>query len=653
MKPHLSVFVVIVIIAVITSGAIAARPAYQSESTSRPELTRSVISQEKIVERAITHLALRETENEIRLDAKPDDVVARELHALYQDTEAGAPKLLFDEEGPLCWWVPLCRGGVIGGFLTYHPYTGDLMAVPMWKPGGRFIYSIDRDEWEGLEESALASADLEADDEARLIIIPQGDDFVLYLAVPTAAGPLRIDVTSLGMPGGLHPQLLAEAPTRSPILGGLPSEKEAGRFGAAQSAELEGGGLDLPIPDAFSLAVLPTVRDQDGYGSCVGHGAMITCEWWECGRTCYDGTGDSHYYTCECEKGPQNECECLYYPLSREFMYDRSRTWPEMQYLKMDCGRPGYCPQSGCGQGACTNAIVTDGTMMVDNPYCEQCAGSWMSRAAEVITAEGCCTEECQPYPEYAYAGPEHAGCTNGGREACTGECTNVSGPCGNDFRLKSHHPVGTIEAIPNSIYRHGLILGGSRVCSPCFWGAGCICIDCPCSIGGGHAYALYGYDNGAAPPRFYWQNSWGTGWGWGGRGEIGVDAYAHLGYPGETFYFIGGKDLEIAVSPAGAVVPQGGTLSITVTVTNNTEEPQDFYGWTEVYMPNQEPFPGNPVAGPLPVSLGPWETAQRTLTHPVPMNAPLGFYEYRGCVGTPPNMITDDDFCSFVVTLP
>ncbi|KPJ53821.1 hypothetical protein AMJ39_03295 [candidate division TA06 bacterium DG_24] len=653
MKPHVYLCLVLVSLAVLISGTrLPAHGAYRAETAPHSELTRSVVPQQQILDQAADYLAVCARVNQARLEEKPDAIIARELYTLYEGTAAGTPRLLFDEDGPLCWWVAVCRDGVVGGFLTYHPYTGELMSTPGWKPGGRPVFSIDRAQWENLESLALSWVGLEEDSDARLILIPRGDDFVLYFGIPAANGLVRIDVTSLGMPGGLCPRLLTTAPLRSAIRNGLPLATREEASPSEERAEPR-GELDLPIPDVFSLAVLPTVRDQDGYGSCVGHAAMITCEWWECGRTCYDGTGDSHYYTCDCEKGPQGECECLFYPLSREYMYDRSRTWPEQLNLKSDCGRSGFCASSGCGQGACTNAIVTDGTMMIDNPYCGQCAGSWMSRAAEVITHEGCCTEECQPYPEYMYAGPEHAGCTNGGREACTGQCPNVSGPCGNDFTLKSHHVINDVLEIPNSIYRHGMVLGGSSVCSPCFYGAGCLCLDCPCSILGGHAYALYGYDNTATPERFLFQNSWGTGWGYGGRGVMGVEAYDKLSWPGETFYFVGGKDLEVEVRPAGAVVPQGGTLSIIVTVTNNTNEPKDFYGWTDVIMPGGQPFPGNPVAGPVPVSLGPRESAQRTVNHSVPATAPLGLYEYRGCVGTPPNMITDDDLCWFVITLP
>jgi hypothetical protein len=291
--------------------------------------------------------------------------------------------------------------------------------------------------------------------------------------------------------------------------------------------------------------------------------------------------------------------------------------------------------------------------MIEENTYCDDCAGSWMARAAEVIIHEGCCTEECQPYPEYTYAGPENAGCTNGGREACTGECTNVSGPCGNDFILKSHQVLNDVLTIPDAIYRHGMVLGGGNVCSPCWSGSGCICLDCTCSILGGHAYALYGYDTGDSIPRFYIQNSWGTSWGSGGRGEMGLAAYDKLGYNGETFYFVGGKDVQVEVRPAGAVVPQGGTLTVIATVTNNTDQPKDFHGWSEVVMPNGEPFSGNPIAGPIAVSLGPWESVHTTLTHNVPSIAPIGIYEYYGVVGTPPSMVTDDDMCWFVVTNP
>lgn len=622
---------------------------YASEVLPLRELKSGVKGSEVISRAAEERIASTIAGAEGHLEREPSSLAHREMLTLYTGTAAGMPRLIYDEEKPLCWSVPVAREGAIVGFLLYHPYTGSVMSAPMWGGSGEPVMSVDEGEWNELEAIVARRTGVPVGNDARLVQIVQGGSAVLYLAVPYEGGVWRVDVTSLGEPGGLAPLLLAEQPESETAPSHVTQEP-----GVRPTELREGGGLDLPIPDVFSVAVMPRIIDQAIYGACTGHAAASVREWWECGAICYDGTGNSNDFTCECDKNYFGSCVCIAYNLSREYMYDRSRTWPEGVVYDEDCALPGFCIGRSCNQGTCSHLLVTDGDMMQDNPYCGQCGGASPANAADVLVNDGTCTEQCQPYPNYGFAGPQHAGCTNGGREACTGQCPNVSGACGDDFRLQSCAELWTAPQIPDAVYHHGPVLGGGAICNPCWMypgAGGCLCAPvCPCAIAGGHAYMIYGYDNDYTPPVLFLQNSWGTGWGQLGRGMSSQDAYAQFQTPPD-FYFVGGKNIRITVTPQGTVVPRGGTLNLTIEVENFTAQTQSFQAWTDVYLPNGNPFPGNPIVGPVSVTLQPYQTKSKALGHFVPQAAPLGFYRYVGCVGLYPLQIDDDDEFIFIVT--
>ncbi|KPK66990.1 hypothetical protein AMJ82_11485 [candidate division TA06 bacterium SM23_40] len=642
--------VVSILVLGLTVPELAAGVSYPSEILTLEELTRGVKEASAVSRAADIQIANTISMAEEQLADQPSSIAHREMLRLYTGTEAGMPRLIFAEDGPMCWSVPLVRDEAIVGFLLFNPYTASLMATPMWQAGGDPAVSVSEKEWNELERLVTRALGISVGSEARLIQIVNGYAFLLYLAVPEHGEVYRVDVTSLGEPGGLHPRRLVDQPVTQ-----IPPSCIRREPPAPSETSGSGYSLDFPIPTSFSLAVMPRVIDQCAYGACTGHAATSTREWWECGAICYDGTGNSGEYTCECDKNYYGTCyDCIVINLSREYMYDRTRTWPEGYVYDMDCDVYGFCINNSCGQGTCTNNLVTDGDMMSNNPYCHQCGGANPADAAAVLVGEGTCTEACQPYPNYGYAGPQHAGCTNGGREACTDQCWNVTGPCGDDFKLQSYGEVMTVEEITDAVYHHGPVLGGGAICSPCWMGIGsngCVCYPtCPCPIAGGHAYMIYGYDNDYNPPILYLQNSWGTGWGQIGRGMTSQAAYTQFHTPPD-FYFVGGKDIRITVSPHSTVVPRGGTLSLTATVENFSDQPQSFSAWTDVYLPNGNPYPGNPVAGPKSVTLQPYQQVSRELNHFVPNVAPLGFYRYVGCVGIYPMQVDDDDEFIFIVT--
>jgi len=110
-------------------------------------------------------------------------------------------------------------------------------------------------------------------------------------------------------------------------------------------------------------------------------------------------------------------------------------------------------------------------------------------------------------------------------------------------------------------------------------------------------------------------------------------------------------QPVTLTLTPDSTTLHRGGKLTYTATITNNTDQTQSFEGWTEVTMPSGEPYPGNPVVGPRPVTLAPNETKTKKVSHSIPINAPLGTYTYCGKVGDYPTSFWDEDCFTFTVT--
>jgi hypothetical protein len=109
--------------------------------------------------------------------------------------------------------------------------------------------------------------------------------------------------------------------------------------------------------------------------------------------------------------------------------------------------------------------------------------------------------------------------------------------------------------------------------------------------------------------------------------------------------------DVTIELQPASTVVARGEHLVVTAVLRNNTWLPYTIDGWTTVTLPNHNPFPGNPVAGPQTVPMGPYQQRTKVIQHLVPPNAPLGPYVYVGRIGTySPRVVLDQDSFGFVI---
>jgi hypothetical protein len=111
--------------------------------------------------------------------------------------------------------------------------------------------------------------------------------------------------------------------------------------------------------------------------------------------------------------------------------------------------------------------------------------------------------------------------------------------------------------------------------------------------------------------------------------------------------------EVVVNLEPQSPTVPQGGTLSYTARLRNRTDEVQMVWGRANVYLPNGNPFPGNPVVGPRPVTLNPGQQVVVNYSHPIPAGAPLGTFTYEVQVGVPPADLIDADLFEFQIVSP
>jgi hypothetical protein len=516
MRTRMAVWVSVLILLCLAMGAQGARQPFRTEALPLGELEQGLLSADEIRGVAQRYIDERALKAERLLAANPRDIIQNEIFNLYDGARAGTPRLFFTQVEPQYWAVPLQRGERIGGFIKFDPYSGHATGTPNWRAGGEPVYSIEASDWEEMESIASLWTGQQFGAETRVVILPQEDGYLVYLASPRGDQIVRADVSSILSPDGLAPRLLVKAPVELPLRSFLSADHERIEQEIAKEAPAASSlpHSSMMQPDVFSLSVMPPPKDQGGYGACTGHAVSTVGDWWLCGNLCYMGTGDSGQWDCLCEKDSDGSCICIDPILSRQNAYDRLR------YLGGSDCRQGLC-EGGCpGVGTtCLSSLVTSG---IECGTCDRCEGSSPSYAPTIFVQDGLCTEECA-----------HYGCdpgcdlSNGGSGQCTGDCPDVEGPCGDDFLLQGYFMQLTddIPGLRDAIYYHGILLASSSVCGGqpgCDgWGSyGCLCDPCiTCTSGGGHAWDFVGYN--APDSLFYFQNSWGH-WSVDGRGELG-----------------------------------------------------------------------------------------------------------------------------------
>jgi len=73
-----------------------------------------------------------------------------------------------------------------------------------------------------------------------------------------------------------------------------------------------------------------------------------------------------------------------------------------------------------------------------------------------------------------------------------------------------------------------------------------------------------------------------------------------------------------------------GEYLGYTISLENNTGGPETVQVRTDLWLPDGNPYPGNPILGPASITLPGGAHGSRHFTNLVPAGAPAGFYSYR-----------------------
>ncbi|MFQ6103234.1 MAG: C25 family cysteine peptidase [Candidatus Glassbacteria bacterium] len=119
-----------------------------------------------------------------------------------------------------------------------------------------------------------------------------------------------------------------------------------------------------------------------------------------------------------------------------------------------------------------------------------------------------------------------------------------------------------------------------------------------------------------------------------GGTLYVTVTEHDFLPYEGEIQVTEFIPNMALTLTPDAESFPRGSDLGYTVQGTNNEDTPQTLDYWTEVYLPNGNPYQGNPVLGPVTVTIPAGASPSVHLSHYIGPNIPLWTFTYRGCIG-------------------
>jgi hypothetical protein len=111
------------------------------------------------------------------------------------------------------------------------------------------------------------------------------------------------------------------------------------------------------------------------------------------------------------------------------------------------------------------------------------------------------------------------------------------------------------------------------------------------------------------------------------------------------THFFDQSKQLVVYLSPENLTVHQGDTLRVRYTLVNRHPEPVSCKGVAQLYLPNGNPWQGNPLEGPGSGLLPPEFNYQYDREYIIPAIAPRGTYTLVFRVGLPPDLFDEDSF--------
>ncbi len=135
------------------------------------------------------------------------------------------------------------------------------------------------------------------------------------------------------------------------------------------------------------------------------------------------------------------------------------------------------------------------------------------------------------------------------------------------------------------------------------------------------------------------------------GTMDVTVTAYNYYPYEGTCQVTGSVPNVSVTVTPSSTTVPQGGVLGYTPYMINNGGTAVTFQYWTDLILYNGQPYGGNPIFGPVQLTLQPGQSRSRLLNFNVPNHAPLGTYTLYARIGWNPNDIWDEDYFEFTIT--
>ena len=104
-------------------------------------------------------------------------------------------------------------------------------------------------------------------------------------------------------------------------------------------------------------------------------------------------------------------------------------------------------------------------------------------------------------------------------------------------------------------------------------------------------------------------------------------------------------KPLVIYVSPQGRTIARGQIGSLLYTIINCHEEPEPCWWIARLIRPGGQPWPGNPLEGPLYLVVKQNAYYQAYRSYTVPLQCQLGIWDFSTKLGLPGNLYDEDGF--------
>ncbi len=136
-----------------------------------------------------------------------------------------------------------------------------------------------------------------------------------------------------------------------------------------------------------------------------------------------------------------------------------------------------------------------------------------------------------------------------------------------------------------------------------------------------------------------------------GGTLYVTASMHDYLPYEGEIEVLDYVPNIGLVLTPDAAAFPRGSDMGYTVEGTNYESSPLTVDYWAEVFLPNGNPYSGNPVFGPVTVTIPAGASPNAYLSHFIPPTTPLWTFTYTGYVGVYGSHIWAEDSFDFTVT--